>query len=242
MVECFRFNKMGIGCMKFKKGDITIKNLIGLIIAAAAVFILFMLFFKLMAPAFDVKKTTADSFFSRFEEGLEEMDGLGVGELSLSYVPNDKNKYFLVNFGNTNLVKDWEFNKVTISRSSHGASWTENYKTYIDFFLAKKPFNTVCVCSVNLDESEDINPSSFSEDPFDAHIKSQKLEATCDNCKDLDYEAEFLVVPTSYGVGKDKERMNDDLDVDLVIRLSYNSCNIIITKKSGKILFDEECD
>lgn len=176
-----------------KDGDITVKNLLGLIIAAAAVFVLFTLFFKLMAPAYDVRQNTVDSYFSSLKTTIQDVKGSGFGEYDVLAFPEAEREvfYFLVYFGDANLVKDfrYDFERQESVRSSTGGDKfggtglvrgdyvTVNYFT--TFFLGGKSSNTLCVCST-------LKSSAYVESS-DEGGQDWMSESICNRCIDLDW-------------------------------------------------------
>ena len=156
ILKCFMFFSLGS-----KKRGILVKNLLGLIIAAAAVFILSTLLFKLIAPPIDPDKLTLESYMDRFRAAIDDADEVGVGEFSVLVLPDDnipRKKYFLVYFGTRNLI-DYLGKSETETLSYEGraalASDTGepvgdriiNYNLYYRFFLQEQILNGVCICS-----------------------------------------------------------------------------------------------
>jgi hypothetical protein len=177
--------------LRGKKG-ILVKNLLGLIIAAAAVFILSMLLFKLIAPPMDVERLTVESYMDSFRSAIDDVDKDGVGEFSVFVLPGNDKKYFLVYFGNKNLVDyfvksgsatiytDDDFASAAITGVAVG-SGNYGYNMYYRFFLQKQMVNAVCICS----NSESLFLKNCYDGVIDESLVGGNIDAYCDfNCKE----------------------------------------------------------
>ena len=100
-----------------KKGDLTVNNLVGLIIAAASMIVLASLLFQLINPTFDIKKETVKGYHSQILNAFDEVEETGGAELSLFVNPNSKNTYFLVYFGEKKLYENVLFKSWNLSSS-----------------------------------------------------------------------------------------------------------------------------
>jgi len=81
-----------------KKGEWTESSIIGILLAAAAVFVMVILLFRLLMPTFDMNKEYAEGVYEKLEEAATEAKG-GRGEFSILDVPVDfGDSVFLVLF------------------------------------------------------------------------------------------------------------------------------------------------
>jgi len=196
--KCFMFFFLGSD----KKG-ILVKNLLGLIIAAAAVFILSTLLFKLIAPPMDEDRLTLESYMNSLRLAIADADNAGVGEFSVLILPSEdihEKEYFMVYFGNSNLIDYLGESDSRLlfaeerfdSASSTGEPTGDkiiNYDMYYRFFLQKQIMNGVCICS-------NIGDVSFNDcyGPI-LDLEQEIYEAYCDfncgECVSLDWPAVF---------------------------------------------------
>lgn len=102
------------------KKAITVKEIMELILAIAAIGLLVFLLYSLIAPKYDVNEETAKSYFKTLEAEIKKADG-GVGEFAI-WQPGDDT--FIIYFGNY-----------------------ESYKSEKEVFVTKqKRDNKICVC------------------------------------------------------------------------------------------------
>jgi len=185
-----------------KKG-ILVKNLLGLIIAAAAVFILSTLLFKLIAPPVDPDKLTLESYMDSFRSAIDDADKVGGGEFSVLILPDKgihKKKYFFVYFGTRNLIDylgksetemldaEGKFASASITGEPVGDRII-NYDLYYRFFLQKQMLNAVCVCSNvgDLSFNDCYGPVfDFNEEVYDAYC-----DFSCTECISLEWPVVF---------------------------------------------------
>ncbi|MGC9309481.1 MAG: hypothetical protein ACP5D2_02175 [Candidatus Nanoarchaeia archaeon] len=68
-----------------KKADVKLMNreFIGIILAVAGIFLIALLFFKLIAPIWDQEEETAKSYLESFKDVMEEVEKNGYAEFSL---------------------------------------------------------------------------------------------------------------------------------------------------------------
>lgn len=86
-----------------KKGIVT-REVVGAILGAAALLVLVIFFFKLVAPDFSVERETASSYLDSFNEALKELEQSGQ-EVFSPLVLSGRRRYFLVYFGNKGVVE-----------------------------------------------------------------------------------------------------------------------------------------
>jgi hypothetical protein len=102
-----------------KKGALETKEIIELVLAAAGIFILLFLFFKLFAPSFDKNQETAKSYFDTLKNEIAKADNKQIGEFSLwqkdgfalvyfgdkrTFINNDGTLFSIDSFGEKNQV------------------------------------------------------------------------------------------------------------------------------------------
>lgn len=93
--------------MRNKKGELTTRELIELILAAAFIIVLVILAARLLAPFFDVGDETAESYMDTLvqEMGIARNDG--IGEFFIWDIDTgDSTTYHLVYFGEKVIVRD----------------------------------------------------------------------------------------------------------------------------------------
>ena len=87
--------------MKSKKGEIITKEIVELLIAAAGIVAIILLFYNFIAPSRDVVEETSEAFFDIFVEQISVVDNGGVGEFSIWQEVKDA-ELFLIYFGKEN--------------------------------------------------------------------------------------------------------------------------------------------
>jgi hypothetical protein len=230
--------------------DVVVK----LMIAGAVLILLGLLLLRMFEPSYDESRYVTESYFENFEDAVERADEGKLGEFITWSKPGDNEVYFLVNFGNNHLIKDWVYSDFEEVYYSHSIASTRGGETVSVNFYRSDTENSVCICSINLNEKK--NSNSFEDDPLGAHHSSSKLYAICDNCIDLEHEARFVSGTTKKGyvekgrvdykspVDFEETILNSNLESDPVIRLEYTKFGVYIKRmKSGDetyYLFDEK--
>ncbi|MFH1238321.1 MAG: hypothetical protein ABIH79_00240 [archaeon] len=116
-----------------KRGELTTKEILEIILGAAAFLLLAVLLYNLISPNFDKGEETAESYFGSFKEQIVVADSGGVGSFSI-WSPEDKEEkrnFYLVYFG---------------SSSSYGNE--------LKFYSLGDNLNHLCLCSREKDGSE----------------------------------------------------------------------------------------
>ena len=101
-----------------KRGEFTTTELLEIVLAAAAGFVLIALLYNLIAPSFNKEEKTAESYLNSFTDAVKVADEGGTGVFSM-WQPSDI-KYSLVYFGTKS--------------------------QYEGYSAIRKNQNTVCVC------------------------------------------------------------------------------------------------
>ncbi len=91
--------------MKSKKG-LLVKNLVGLILSVAIVFVLLVLLFNLFAPSFDKDDKTAESYFKTLNRAIKTADSEGEGDFFMMDDGDSKLEFYLVYFGSVVSFKE----------------------------------------------------------------------------------------------------------------------------------------
>lgn len=114
--------------VKNKKGDLTITEILELVLAAAGIFLLIFLLYKLIAPNFDKENETAKSYLQTFQTELKKADAGQIGEFSIW---QDK-KIFLVYLGK---YKNFAYNEPGRigKENTHLFSTLNAYDNYLCF-------------------------------------------------------------------------------------------------------------
>ena len=81
-----------------KRGELTTQEILEIILAAGAVFVMAFLLFRLIDPNFDETTETAEGYFDTFLKEVGVADSGGVGVFSM-WQPEEKVNYYLVYFG-----------------------------------------------------------------------------------------------------------------------------------------------
>ena len=137
-----------------KRAELTTKEIMEIILGAAAFLILAVFLYQLISPNFDRGDETAKSYFSNFNEQVAVADSGEVGLFSIWLPENkkEKRKFYMVYFGN---------------RSSYGVG--------IKFYSLGDNLNHICVCSLegketNCNSCENLKypvfPVGFDEDDY----------------------------------------------------------------------------
>jgi len=151
--------------MKINKSgqQIGTKELLELLIGAAAIVILIWLLVALIEPNFDKDKETAKNYFDSLKNAIEEINDAGVGESTeFSIWLNNENKFYLVYFNNN---RRYEIKGIKES------------------YLPEKGENLLCICYVE--------ENTFSKNELSCDnnycIDLDKEGSLCDNsqCKIL---------------------------------------------------------
>jgi hypothetical protein len=82
-----------------KKGELTVQEILEIVLAGAAVLVMGFLLFKLIAPSVDVNKEYAEGVYVKLEQAAAEMEDSGVGKFNILDIPVDYgDSVFLVLF------------------------------------------------------------------------------------------------------------------------------------------------
>ena len=87
--------------MKSKGGEMITKEIIELLIAAAGIIVIILLFYSLISPSDSKIMQSSEAFFDLFVDQISVVDGGGVGEFSI-WQETDGADLFLIYFGNKN--------------------------------------------------------------------------------------------------------------------------------------------
>jgi len=85
--------------MKFKRGEMVTENAIGLILAAAATFVLILLLVGLYGDSFNKGKEGAESYFDSLKDTIREVDDYGKSSFFMLDLSNEELEFYLVYFG-----------------------------------------------------------------------------------------------------------------------------------------------
>lgn len=112
--------------MLSKRGELTTKEILELILGAAVFVLLAVFLYQLISPNFEASDESAEGYFDSFVEAVGVADSGGVGVFSI-WLPGGREedrKFYLVYFGNS---------------SSYGIG--------LNFYSLGNNLNHVCVCS-----------------------------------------------------------------------------------------------
>jgi hypothetical protein len=109
-----------------KRGELSTKEILEIVLATACILILVLLLYNLIAPDYDKTEKTSESYFKNFEEAIDIADKGGTGSFSI-WQEDKSAKYYLVYF-----EKKISFNEGDLVFSSAGIN--ENH---------------ICVCSTS---------------------------------------------------------------------------------------------
>lgn len=127
-----------------KKGSLETKEILEVILAAAGILILVLLFFKLVFP-YNPEKETAKAYFDDLKSKIAEVDA-GHAEEFYMWQPEVDTKYFVVYFG-------------------QGTSFiTPINGTSVKFSSIGNNENHICVCYVEKGSEKGICPSCMNLD------------------------------------------------------------------------------
>ena len=113
-----------------KRGEMTTKEIIELVLSAAVIIVLVILFFTLLQPYFNQKDETSESYFNSLEDEIGIASGGEVGEFFIWDIESsDKASYHLVYFGNRLIVSNEDIE-----------------------FRSKGAENNICICSVSVEK------------------------------------------------------------------------------------------
>jgi hypothetical protein len=124
--------------MKSKGGEMITKEIIELLIAAAGIIVIILLFYNLISPSDSKIIQSSEAFFDLFVDQISVVDGGGVGEFSI-WQETENAELFFIYFGNVN--------------------GNQNRLTFKGQFFLDEPFeptvkyqynhkNVYCVCSL----------------------------------------------------------------------------------------------
>lgn len=170
--------------MKPKKAKFIWDNLLGLILAVLIVIILVTFFFRVLTPVYDPVKETTKSYFNQLENAIDKAEKQGVSSFSAFVLPYSEIKYFLVYFKDRQLFKDYHF----YSKESYGEIINVYYT---DFFLRRFSKDTVCICSINYEDSKRIFTKPKPGENFPEGVQGYFSQSSCIKCLDLEHPAEF---------------------------------------------------
>lgn len=85
--------------MRFKKGEMVTENAIGLILAAAATFVLIFLMISLFTPTFNKGEEGAESYFSSLGAAIDEADDERASTFFMLDMEDEELEFYLVYFG-----------------------------------------------------------------------------------------------------------------------------------------------
>ncbi len=119
-----------------KKGELVIEEVLEIILAAAGVFLLVLLFYNLLSPGFDKTDETAKSYFNILEEQMALAKSGGEGKMFFVGDDKDKLKYFIVYFGDKSSY-EYRF-------EYHGGGPVTRY---LPFIKSGGAVNSICICS-----------------------------------------------------------------------------------------------
>lgn len=110
-----------------KKGDMTTKEILEIVLGGAIVLVLLVLLYNLISPNFDVGDETSKAYFDSLEDQIAVADSDSVGSFSIWMLADedDEREFFLVYFGNT---------------SSFGSGERR-------FYSLEDNLNHLCICS-----------------------------------------------------------------------------------------------
>jgi len=84
-----------------KRGELTTKEILEIILAVAVVLVMAFLLYKLISPSFNVVDETAKSYFESFEKVIED----GGGSFSMWQAEEEGKEFYLVYFQNRTSFK-----------------------------------------------------------------------------------------------------------------------------------------
>jgi len=122
-------------------------NIIGLLIAAAGVFILLTLLFVIFSPTYNAEAKTAESYLGMFNEKISSVDSGIDGSLTFWGGSEGKVKYYLAYFGSKSVFE----------------------KEGLTFVTCKRNENAICVCygdenKIHCDDCRELDlPVEYSE-------------------------------------------------------------------------------
>lgn len=120
--------------MRSKSGEMVNREIIELLIAAAGIVMIILLFYNLIAPSQDKVDKTSEVFFDLFVDQISVVDDGRVGEFSIWQEPEDV-KLFLIYFGNVDGNKE----RLTFIKDKR------LYEPLVKYQYDHK--NVYCVCS-----------------------------------------------------------------------------------------------
>ena len=121
--------------MKSKGGEMITKEIIELLIAAAGIIVIILLFYSLISPSDSKIMQSSEAFFDLFVDQISVVDGGGVGEFSI-WQETDGADLFLIYFGNVNGNQDRLTFKIEGEPFEPTVKYQYNHK------------NVYCVCSL----------------------------------------------------------------------------------------------
>ena len=198
-----------------KRGDVLTDNLIGVLIAVAAVGFLILLMFKIFSPTQTVPELTAENYLDSLKIALDEAKEAGSSEF-LMY-SSEPNPYFLVYFGegysfNTNLSLGNFCEDICFSTSECNID--------VSFQPKKAKSNNLCVCYIDNDQSIK---------NFDI---SNTLMVYCDSCIQEKINSSFSVFESS------DEAISQLTDKGIIYTVSGYPINILYFAESKSYGFN----
>jgi len=158
-----------------KKGEMTIGNITGLIIAIAVVVVLFILLAKLFVPFFDRGDEIAESYFETLKDEIKVADNNGVGEFFMWYLVDTDKEAYLVYFGDTQNVKLVKYigpHEKLLDEQALPEGYSLDRKRKFDFHSLGKNDNRICICVAE-------------------RVDNVEYDISCRYCEDLDHPVEF---------------------------------------------------
>jgi hypothetical protein len=180
-----------------RRGDFLVKNLLSLVLGGAIVLILLLLFFRIFSTGYDPIKETSKGYFNQLENSIKSVEDYGLSDYSPLLLPNGEVSYFLVYFGDRNLISDYNYysdrSESAVIGLDYAASFVTTKRYYTDFFLRKSPKNSICICQLinsqaKLDLEREDEESSASN-----IIQGYSADSFCDFCFNLRYPVKFSV-------------------------------------------------
>ncbi len=121
--------------MEDRRGEMVTKEIIELLIAAAGIITIILLFYNFIAPSGDIIDRNSEAFFDMFVDQISVVDNGGEGEFSI-WQKTEGADLFLIYFGNRT------GNKIPLRFNISG----ERFEPYGKYELDYK--NVYCMCSL----------------------------------------------------------------------------------------------
>ncbi len=123
-----------------KKGELTTKEILEIILAVAVVLGMAVLLYKLISPSFNVDEETAKSYLSSFMDEIGVADSGDVGNFLIWQVESGK-EFYLVYFGDGSSVMMEREDMLIIPGADETPIITE-----VVFSSLNNDMNRVCIC------------------------------------------------------------------------------------------------